>query len=205
MPAKNHTLKATSVSKCCGRLLLVSRAALSGRRSRTNTSDLFKKGTHLNTYRLTAVQLWRTGRSLTGDALSDAVGGLVLRHLNQQADGSYSIDVQLDRPDHGQALSELREALGLFGLQLAEAYVTEWVDSWVEGVVLGALGGGAAIGAGTKNGTAALAGGLVGAITGLLLGRATPKVARVLQATWSHQRWYLAAVQPQQHVGWQPA
>jgi hypothetical protein len=129
---------------------------------------------------------------MTADSLAQAFAGAVVRQCVAYDDGSYEVEIDLQRQSHAHALNEIVNALVGAGFQVAEIQVTEWTPSWFEGAIAGALGGGA-IGGGAANVAGLILGALIGAEVGLLGGMLKRKVIRTLDAS---RNYYLPG-------GWQ--
>ncbi len=125
---------------------------------------------------------------LTPNALMQALALKTVPTVQQQADGSYDVEVQLTRGSIKDALVELEGALSSYGLAVAQIAVTEWLVSIARGAVLGGVGG-STIGALTKQAVTILLWTAIGAAVGALLG--------ALQTGGPH---YVAN---RTHAGWQ--
>jgi hypothetical protein len=94
-----------------------------------------------------------------------------VRLLVAYQDGSYDVELQLDRPTHADALTAIASALSDLGLDLLQVEITELVTDTLAGAALGGSGG-AAAGATTKNLTAILVGAAIGVVVGAAVGSA---------------------------------
>lgn len=133
-----------------------------------------------------------TLQKLTLDSLGQSFAGAVVRQLIEYTDGSYDIEMDLQRPTHPDALNEIVNVLVGAGFQVAEAEITEWTTSWIEGAIVGALGGGA-VGGIVGSLAGLFLGALIGTEVGIIGGTMQRKVIRVIDA---NANWYTAG-------GWQ--
>jgi hypothetical protein len=148
---------------------------------------------------------------LTDYMLVEALVGLTVRELGEDQLGRRTVDVQLQRPTHDQALHEIIGTLQQFGFAFVEATVTEWASQTVERAFLWGLGGGA-LGATSDNPAAALLAAVVGGLIGAATGAEVHKLTAEYRAVWNyHDRcWVFHEVhqQPSMHSlrpGFSPA
>lgn len=107
--------------------------------------------------------------ALTKETLTRQLAGAIVRQLVAHEDGSHEIELQLQRSSHPDALTEIADVLPQFGLDFAQAVITEVVTNAAEGAILG-RGGSAFGGAATKNPWAALLITAMGTIGGAAVG-----------------------------------
>jgi putative transcriptional regulator len=167
-----------------GVLLGMSLAALLG----ASLQDLFRPRTQsggaarMNRYRFQAARgaffnTYSPAPLLTPEALAAALPGAGVRALVQlPLDGGYDVEVQLQRACHDDALDDIVQALGQFGLQLVQARITEIATATVETALVGGAGGGA-IGSSSKDAGVTVAAALVGAAIGAAVGSQLERVA----------------------------
>jgi hypothetical protein len=85
----------------------------------------------------------RFSPELTPQALQRGLAGAAVKAWNGDPYNQVAFTVQLKRPTHGEALSEIREFIGQYAFYIAEATVTEIAGDAVEAAVVAALGDGA--------------------------------------------------------------
>ena len=141
----------------------------------------------MNSYRIRTwsaapmISMWEARPALDARMIGESLAEVVVRELTQNKDGSWTLDLQLNRSSHAEALDEIMALVAQAGFQWAEIEVTEWATKWVEGLLLGG-GGGALLGGTTDTLTGLLAGLVGGAIAGLGVALVRPTVARILDA-----------------------
>jgi hypothetical protein len=156
----------------------------------------------MNTYRLTvrpdiryALAVKRIGEPvLAEDVVVKALAGAVVRELGRTPQGNWIVDVQLDRPSHGDAVEEIVAVLQQLGFSYLEGVATEWASKTVEGLLLG-LGGGAITGA-TQNSGAALIGAFAGALIGSIAGSEMRVIAAQYHVRWNRQTGWVCTQLP---------
>jgi hypothetical protein len=122
---------------------------------------------------------------ITAEALTKVLSGVVVRGLvTLPANQGYHVEVQLDRPSHEQALDEIEQVIGQFGLQLVEAYIVEVSTAAVETAIAAGAGGGL-LGSSTKDAGATLAGALIGLAVGAAVGSQIERVVAAYTVTKS--------------------
>lgn len=129
-------------------------------------------------YSLTTRQNYRFGVSpvqMTAQALANEVAGMVVRGVVLHPNGTHQVVVQLQRPTDGDALDEIAEALGRYGLDVAQAYITEIATDALAGALLGGTGG-ALGGAATEDPWAAFLVAIIGIGVGAAIGSARERV-----------------------------
>jgi hypothetical protein len=134
---------------------------------------------------------------LSANSLVNSIEGVVVRELVNGNPGELSIDLQLQRLSHEQALNEILVAVQELGYSWLQATITEWADNAVGGFVLGGLGCGAA-GASSGNSEAGLFLAVVGAVVGAVLGSYVESVKVIYEVHWTPTGWRLVELQPQQ-------
>jgi hypothetical protein len=109
------------------------------------------------------------GRPITGEVLRALIPGSAVRHVVSRNDGTHHIELEVDRPSHPAAMTEIEGAIARLALDVAEAEITELVTNELAGAVLGG-GGGALGGAATENPLAFVLLTGLGTLGGSLLG-----------------------------------
>jgi hypothetical protein len=111
----------------------------------------------MNTYRL-RVQILRFGfdhswgvPDLDTNGLVSALPGATMREFSDAGNWVATLELDLQRPQHVDALNEILLVLQRAGYTILNGTVTEWVTSAAEGAIAGALGGGL-IGTTTRDG-----------------------------------------------------
>lgn len=84
----------------------------------------------------------RFSPELTPQALERGLAGAALKAWGGDPYNQVAFTVQLKRPTHEEALSEIRDFIGQFAFYVAEATVTEVAGDAVEAAVIAALGDG---------------------------------------------------------------
>lgn len=142
---------------------------------------------------------------LTEAMLVEALAGVAVRELSENQWGHRTVDVQLQRPTHDQALHEIIGTLQGFGFAFVEATVSEWANEAAQRGFLWAIGGGGTVGAASDNATAALLAALVGGFIGAVTGAEVHKLTAEYRAVWNyHDRcWVFHEVEQPQPQPWQ--
>ncbi len=140
----------------------------------------------MNTYRFNASPAFRHWNyqllpTLTANSLTQTLAGVVVRQLVTSAQAGYDVDLQLDRPNHHEAVADIHAALAQLGFNMAQAVITEWATSVVEGAVLGTASGGA-LGSATKDPWAMFFGAVIGLLVGASVGSGVNTVKAMYQA-----------------------
>ena len=131
-------------------------------------------------------------------ALVQALEGVAVRQIAGSSLGGYDVELQLDRPSHGDAVAQISVAFQQLGFSVAEATVTEWVTTTVELSILGCLGGGA-VGSATRDPGATVIAAVVGGFAGAIAGAYVHKVAAAYQAQRHPlltEAWQLTPIAP---------
>jgi hypothetical protein len=84
----------------------------------------------------------RFSPELTPQALERGLAGATVKAWGGDPYNQVAFTVQLKRPTHGEALSEIREFISQYAFYVAEATVTEVAGDAVEAAVIAALGDG---------------------------------------------------------------
>lgn len=133
--------------------------------------------------------------SLTEEALTKAIDGVVVREAVSGNRGDTFLNLQLQRQTHEQALNEILVALQQLGYSWLEASVTEYVDNALGGLL---VGGGAMGTAGFSTGDSSF--GLMltvlGALVGIVVGSLIESKKVVYEVTWTGFGWQLVQVHP---------
>lgn len=166
---------------------------------------------NLNTYRFQASHLynaWNYGGvlpTLTRDGLVQTLAGVGIRDLTAAPNGGYEAHVELGRPTHHDALTEIESGLVQLGFYAVQAEVTEWATSTVGGALFGGTGGGV-IGSATKDPLGFFAGLAIGAVVGAVVGHATQTIkARYRADRIAPGMWQFTQLPvPRPGVGTQP-
>jgi hypothetical protein len=156
----------------------------------------------MNTYRLLVqshdvpylVTRW-SASALTKERLSQSLAGVAVRDLSEAGTGRYLLELQLQRPSHDQALSDILVALQQLGYSIVEAMVSEWVSAVVQGLLLGAASGGA-VGSASRDPRITFVVAAFGAAAGAIAGSGVRNVKVVYQVQRTYPSgWVLTPVQ----------
>jgi hypothetical protein len=90
------------------------------------------------------------GQPITREALRALIPGSAVRHVVSRDDGTHHIELEVERPSHPAAMTEIEGAIARLGLDVAEAEIAELITNELAGAVVGG-GGGALGGVATEN------------------------------------------------------
>jgi hypothetical protein len=125
-------------------------------------------------------------RELTAEALSRAIGDILVRRFNQysdQGDQSYGAELLLRRPTAHDALTDIRSVIAQLGFAVGEAVTVEYASAVTESAVTGFIGGGA-FGVKTRSPLVAIVAAGAGAAAGAALGNLIHIEKARYQACW---------------------
>lgn len=132
----------------------------------------------------------RFAPELTPQALERGLAGAAVKAWGGDPYNQVAFRVQLKRPTHEQALSEIEQLIGQFAFYVAEATVSELAGDAVESAIIETFGSGGVITA-----LAAIAAGFTEAVAGA----EANKIRRDYEARQDHQGcWSLAKLSRQQ-------
>jgi hypothetical protein len=135
----------------------------------------------------------RFAPELTPEALERGLAGATVRAWGGDPYNQVAFRLQLKRPTHEQAMSEIERLIGQFAFYVAEATVSELAGDAVESAIIETFGSGGVITA-----LAAIAAGFTEAVAGA----EANKIRRDYQARQNHQGcWSLTKLPRQQPSG----
>jgi hypothetical protein len=128
-------------------------------------------------------------------ALQGAIPDARVRHVILRQDGTHHVELDLERPSHPDAMTEIEGAVARFLLDFAEAQITELVTNELAGAFIGGGGGAAGGAAATKDPAATIVTGLLGSLGGAIVGSFVETVVARYQARRDHYRgWVVSRV-----------
>lgn len=144
----------------------------------------------MNTYRIwtsPTIHLFFGSRppALTAEGLAATIADVTVRDFITHAAGHHEVVLDLQRPSHENALTEIAAAVTPWGLDVGQAIVQEWVTAATEGAVFGGGSGLVAGGGSTDSFVVAVLSGLLG----MFLGAALGSLRRTLVAEYDARRY----------------
>jgi hypothetical protein len=134
--------------------------------------------------------------SLTAPSLAGALTGASVRAIVELPfNRGYDVEVQYQKSSHGDALDEIVEALGQFGLQFVEGRIAVVTTAALESALAGGAGGGA-LGSTTKDAGVTIGSALVGLLVGGAVGSQIERIVSAYVVARPHPMasWQLTAL-----------